>query len=44
MGEKNTIIFGRKEETFWSERGRGQKEEGHFWAKGVPPSIISIGF
>jgi hypothetical protein len=42
MGEKNTIIFGRKEETvfhLWSKRGRGQKEEGYFWAKGVPPGL-----
>jgi hypothetical protein len=45
MGEKNTIIFGRKEETvfhFWSKRGRGQKKEGHFWAKGVPPRSFAV--
>jgi hypothetical protein len=32
MGEKRKLFF-----HFWSKRGRGQKEEGHFWAKGVPP-------
>jgi len=33
LGEKRNI---------WSKRGRRRKEEGRFWAKGVPPdSTIS---
>jgi hypothetical protein len=32
LGKKRKLIF-----HFWSKRGRGQKEEGHFWAKRVPP-------
>jgi hypothetical protein len=32
LGEKRKLFF-----HFWSKRGRGQKEEGHFWAKRVPP-------
>jgi hypothetical protein len=42
MGEKNTIILGEKRKLFfhfWLKRGRGQKEEGHFWAKRIPPII-----
>jgi hypothetical protein len=34
MGEKRRLFF-----HFWSKRGRGQKEEGHFWAKRVPPEV-----
>jgi hypothetical protein len=32
LGEKKKLFF-----HFWSKRGRGQKEEGHFWTKRVPP-------
>lgn len=39
MGEKNAIIFRPEEETTLSLFGR--KDEGHFWAKGVPHIIIA---
>jgi hypothetical protein len=32
LGEKRKLFF-----HFWSKRGRGKKEEGHFWVKRVPP-------
>jgi hypothetical protein len=37
LGEERRLFF-----HFWSKRGRGQKEEGHFWAKRVPPSSTII--
>jgi hypothetical protein len=35
LGEKSKLFF-----HFWSKRGGGQKEEGHFWAKRVQPGVI----
>lgn len=33
MGAEKRILLCK----IWAKRGRGRKEVGHFWAKGVPP-------